>query len=469
MSLLSLCTNVANNAGIAPPASLIGNTDPAAARLLQMARSEARNLARRANWAALTIENIFVANGTSDYVLPPDFRSIIGDTVWDRAGYWSMRGALSPQQWQRYRSSNLGNISIRRRWRLKLPPGDPAGARVAFEIDPPIHGDLTSTFVYEYVSKFWCLSVAKRQVISVVPVNGGANYAIGDTITLDVPGAVAAPVLTVVSIGIGGGLIWGSGSWGSNYWGGTYPASSVEITTPGSTDIVPVNPVGQLSTSGAGTGATFNLTWGPAAQSDWAADGDTALIDEELIELGVLWRTMRRLGFAYDEEKEEYERLVDLAVAQDGGTAIIDLVPSSDFFWPGAFGGSLGGNFPGTVPAPQPSPADISVFMPGLPGASEIVNVGFTRFVTFAAGLPGSFATAITAATATVVIGINQVSGMVSTLRGTVTMLAGETVGVLSLPATITLSPGDELSFAFPASPDATLADVTIALQGTQT
>ena len=76
MSLLSVCTNAANDAGVNVPATIIGNADPAAARLLQMARRTARDMAERANWTALTVENVFIANGTSDYMLPADFRLV---------------------------------------------------------------------------------------------------------------------------------------------------------------------------------------------------------------------------------------------------------------------------------------------------------------------------------------------------------------------------------------------------------
>ena len=53
------------------------------------------------------------------------------------------------------------------------------------------------------------------------------------------------------------------------------------------------------------------------------------ILDEYLIELGARWRLLRRMGLAYDEEKDEYERKRDQAVARDGGTAVLGLVPSS--------------------------------------------------------------------------------------------------------------------------------------------
>lgn len=72
--------------------------------------------------------------------------------------------------------------------------------------------------------------------------SGGTGYAIGDTITLS--GGTGTPaVLTVSNVSAGA-------------------VTAVVVTTRGSYSAVPANPVGQASTSGAGTGATFNLYFG---------------------------------------------------------------------------------------------------------------------------------------------------------------------------------------------------------------
>jgi hypothetical protein len=96
---------------------------------------------------------------------------------------------------------------------------------VQFEIDPPITGDTTSTFVYEYVSRNWCISLA-------------------------------------------------------------------------------------------------NVT-----QPDWVADTDVSLLDESVLELGVIWRLLHRLGLDYSVEKDEFDYRLDMLVARDGGTAILDIAP----------------------------------------------------------------------------------------------------------------------------------------------
>lgn len=209
----------------APITAIFGNNTNLARRVFQEARRAAVALAKRNNWTALVTEHVFTAGGLTQFPLPSDFRSMVNDTLWDRSRFWALRGALSPQEWQIYKSSILGTATIEQRWRIRLPNNAVAGAATDFTIDPVIAATDNSTFVYEYVSKNWCLS------------------------------------------------------------------------TDGTT------------------------------HSDWTKDTDICLIDEDVLELGVIWRLMRRLGLSYDEEHEEYEREVDKLAARDGGTATLNLTP----------------------------------------------------------------------------------------------------------------------------------------------
>ena len=74
---------------------------------------------------------------------------------------------------------------------------------------------------------------------------GGTNYAVGDTITPTGGTALRSVVLTVSSL---------SGS----------AVASVTVTDGGLYSAQPGNPVSQGSTSGSGSGATFNITWATA-------------------------------------------------------------------------------------------------------------------------------------------------------------------------------------------------------------
>ena len=61
------------------------------------------------------------------------------------------------------------------------------------------------------------------------------------------------------------------------------------------------------------------------AQTKWAADTDTGIIDEYLMRLGVKWRMLRRLGMAYQDEMAEYLGEVDKAIARNGGAPVIPI------------------------------------------------------------------------------------------------------------------------------------------------
>ena len=66
-----------------------------------------------------------------------------------------------------------------------------------------------------------------------------------------------------------------------------------------------------------------------AAQAGFMADTDTSFLDEALIKRGVRWRYLRAKGLDYAEELQTYERMVEIAVARDGGAGVLSLAPSA--------------------------------------------------------------------------------------------------------------------------------------------
>lgn len=313
-TLLSMCTAALQDCGFASPASLIGNFDETALRVVAAAQFAGKSLykAPQGGWVANIKENDFttvaissqsgtVANsgpngtavisglstttgitanawyafgtglpsnsivtnvtsstvtinqaasqtgagnyvfGQSDYAIPSDFHRLVDETLWDRSRFWAMRGPMSPQQWQLYKSSVIGKASIQRRWRLRYKNG----AQV-FSVDP-VPTDNGSALVFEYVSNAWCQS---------------------------------------------------------------------STLTP---------------------------------QTQWLADTDTPILDDELITLGIRWRVKRGLGFSYQEELDEYERELRKAIARDGGAPILNMTPSNHLTVIGpwnipetGFGGTIG-------------------------------------------------------------------------------------------------------------------------------
>lgn len=99
----------------------------------------------------------------SDYALPSDFQRAIDGTFWDRTRYWQMRGSMSPQEWQGFRSSLFGMATIERRWRFRnsdwLSTASGSPATNVLSIDP-VPLDPQAQLVFEYVSNGWCANVS---------------------------------------------------------------------------------------------------------------------------------------------------------------------------------------------------------------------------------------------------------------------------------------------------------------------
>lgn len=69
-------------------------------------------------------------------------------------------------------------------------------------------------------------------------------------------------------------------------------------------------------------------TSGGTGQAAWAADTDTALLDEELHTLGVVWRFKKSKGLDYSEDFTTYEIQVAKALIRDGGRPRLSSDPS---------------------------------------------------------------------------------------------------------------------------------------------
>ncbi len=127
---------------------------------------------------------------------------------------------------------------------LRAVSGSVSAPGISFNSDTTAGLYLSSTGVVGLVAKSLGLLVnsAIYQVSSAAVQAGGSGYAVGDTITTTGGTAINQAVLTVATL---------SGS----------AVATVTTTYGGTYTVTPSNPVSQGSTSGAGTGATFNLTF----------------------------------------------------------------------------------------------------------------------------------------------------------------------------------------------------------------
>ncbi len=66
---------------------------------------------------------------------------------------------------------------------------------------------------------------------------------------------------------------------------------------------------------------------GAVEQDAWAADTDTALISEEVITLGLIWRFLAAKGADYGEEHKAYEYALESIFGADAGNDVIDMTP----------------------------------------------------------------------------------------------------------------------------------------------
>lgn len=65
--------------------------------------------------------------------------------------------------------------------------------------------------------------------------------------------------------------------------------------------------------------------WALAGGTAFASDADVALIDEDMLTLGVIWRWKRAKGFGWDADYEEYEQQVRGAIGRDGMKPTLNL------------------------------------------------------------------------------------------------------------------------------------------------
>lgn len=72
---------------------------------------------------------------------------------------------------------------------------------------------------------------------------------------------------------------------------------------------------------------------GGIGQSAWAADTDTGVIPENIMELGIKWRFLKSKGFEYGADNAEYEQQLKQRIARDGPhmRLAMDYEPSN--FW----------------------------------------------------------------------------------------------------------------------------------------
>jgi len=64
---------------------------------------------------------------------------------------------------------------------------------------------------------------------------------------------------------------------------------------------------------------------GGTDQSAWAADTDVGLLDENLMQMGIVWRFKKKNGLDYSEDFRIYEQKLANETARVGGKKVLDM------------------------------------------------------------------------------------------------------------------------------------------------
>lgn len=292
MSLLSICQAAAQKALVTVPSTIVGNTDLTAKLLLECAQEEGEILARKpqGGWTNMITEHVFTTFAINT--------GLTGSCV---AG----SNIVTP--------SSLAGLAVGQILTMNGLPNNAAIATI---------GISTVTLVTPYVAS----ATENNQPLTVsqvlYPLPADFERIIDNTLWdrtrfWAMRGAQSPQEWQVYkSSAIGRASI-------QRRW---------RITQVNNVDFFTIDP----APTDNGSYLVFEYTsnaWCQSAtgtkQTQWMADTDTGIIDEFLMRLGVIWRVLDRLGMNYLTARDDYERMVNKASAQDGGAATLNMAPSN--------------------------------------------------------------------------------------------------------------------------------------------
>ena len=271
MTILSICQNAALELGITYPSTVVtsstGTTDR---RLLAFAHRTGKDLRSSYDWVQLQKEyTITLVAGQAEYALPADFDQQLFRTHWDRNNHWELLGPLSPTEWQQ-KKSGITTTSPRRRFRVK------GLGTNKFFVDPtPSTGDAGAILVFEYSSTSW-----------------------------------VSPVIWTES---------------TVFAANTYCAYNGNIykTTAGGT----TGSTAPTHTTGTVTDGGILWAYQDIGYDQFRADTDFSVIDEKVVELGVIWRFLEASGLNFEQKKAEFDEAAKKEVTALSGARTLSLVP----------------------------------------------------------------------------------------------------------------------------------------------
>jgi hypothetical protein len=145
MTLLSIVQDAVDEVGVGPIATVAGNQDPLALKLLRLVNKGGKALMKSAVWQVLRKERTFtsIAGLEQTGTLPADFDRFVPETFWDRTNVKLISGPVSAVEWQGMVANDYAGEQTKFIYRgdsVSIIPSYSAGVSLAFE----------------YVSKNWC-------------------------------------------------------------------------------------------------------------------------------------------------------------------------------------------------------------------------------------------------------------------------------------------------------------------------
>lgn len=108
MTLLSICTDAADEIGLERPATVYWSSNPTAQKLYRYANRVGNALMKAYAWQQLRAERTFTALGQEEQtnILPSDFDRMVPETFWNRSTKILISGPKSDVDWATLKAEN---------------------------------------------------------------------------------------------------------------------------------------------------------------------------------------------------------------------------------------------------------------------------------------------------------------------------------------------------------------------------
>lgn len=155
-----IINSVAPEVGLAEFTDPYSSVDENARRLRACLKTAGLELSGLRQWPLLRKEHNFTTVDTDSgiYQLPPDFRSMVDQTGWDRVGMVELEGPLTAQEWH-YVVALAETTTISAFFR------EAAGELWLYPQPPPIGLEVN----FEYASRYWVASTGAPEIDKAFP------------------------------------------------------------------------------------------------------------------------------------------------------------------------------------------------------------------------------------------------------------------------------------------------------------